>query len=90
MSYSFSVKADTKDDAIHMVADQLDQIVTSQPIHAADRHQALDAAHAFIAVLQPTDTECINVSMSGSLSWRDADTFTGASLNIRAYVSVKA
>ena len=90
MSYSFQFKADTKAEAGFKIALELDNVVLAQPTHAADRDAAVDAARAFVAILkEPAEGECIGVSMTGSLSWRDADTFTGASVNISAYIAPK-
>jgi hypothetical protein len=37
----------------------------------------------------PREGEQIGVSMSGSLSWQESDVFTGASVNVSAYVGPK-
>jgi hypothetical protein len=90
MSYSFGVTADTKDEAGKKVEAELAQVVLSQPTHAADRQAAQDAAEAFIAVLRdPTEGEQIGVSMSGSLSGQAENIFTGASVNISAWIARK-
>jgi hypothetical protein len=90
MSYSFGIKADTKDEAGKKVEAELATVVASQPSHAADRQAAQDAAEAFIDVLRdPAEGECIGVSMSGSLSWQTANVFTGASVNISAWIERK-
>lgn len=91
MSYSFSIQAATKDEAGIKVETELGKVVTSQPSHAADRQAAQNAAEAFIDVLrEPGEGQHIGVSMSGSLSWQAADVFTGASVNISAFIARKA
>ena len=90
MSYSFRVTADTKDAACALVGAELANVVASQPSHAADRAQAQNAAALFIAVLRdPREGECVGVSMSGSLSWQEADVYTSASVNVNAWVGPK-
>lgn len=37
MSYSFSVSAATKQEAIQKVADELAKVVAAQPVHSADQ-----------------------------------------------------
>lgn len=87
MSYSFSIVADTKDEAGVMVEAALGDVALSQPSHAYDRQAAQDAAEAFIDVLaDPSESECIHVSVSGSLSWREESVFTGASVSVSASV----
>jgi len=90
MSYSFSIAADDKDGATTKVNAELGKVVVSQPYHAADKQAAADAAAAFIGVLRdPADSEAVSVSMSGSLSWQEEGSFTGASVNISAYIARK-
>lgn len=91
MSYSFSIKADTKGGADAKVGIELEKIVAAQPAHIADRQAAADAARAFIDVLKdPGEDECVQVCMSGSLSWQDEGTFKGASVNVSAAIAPKA
>ena len=71
MSYSFIVTGSTsKADAIAKVTAEFDQVVASQPTHAADKNAAVAAASAFIGLLQePRDDQQIDVTMNGSLGW---------------------
>lgn len=79
MSYSFSVLADTKDEAKQKVAEQFDAIVASQPVHEADRSAAQTAINAFIDVVaEPTEAQAVSVAAYGSLSWREEGQFYGA------------
>ena len=88
MSYSFSITAYTKDDAGVKVEAELGKVVLAQPAHEADRQAAQDAAEAFIDVLrEPAEGEIINVSMSGSLSWQTDNVFTGAGVNVNAWIA---
>lgn len=83
MSYSFSVKAETKEAAIAAVADELDKVVSSQPVHEADRAQALAAADAFIALIRDDDTQDILVNVNGSV-WSVEDGLNSASVGVSA------
>jgi hypothetical protein len=88
MSYCFSVKAASKDEAGVKVEAELGKVVEWQPTHAADRQAAQDAAEAFINLLtDPGEGECIQVNVSGSLSWRDADVFTHANVSVSASIA---
>lgn len=67
MSYSFSVTAATKNEAIQKVSEQLDAVVSGQPVHAADKAQALAAAVIFVNVLMDDPAKDIVVSLNGSI-----------------------
>ena len=70
MSYSFSITANTKEDAITQIRDRFDEIAVSQPTHAADKEAVIVAAHSFVSLLEdPKDGSDIYVNVSGSLSW---------------------
>ena len=87
MSYSFSVKASTKDEAKQKIAEQFDKVVEGQPSHADDKAAALATANAFIDLLTdvPKDHH-VSVSINGSLSWNhDApNKYVGASVGVNA------
>ena len=87
MSYSFSITADTKEEAGSLVEQELAKVVVAQSVHDADRQAAQDAAEAFIDLLtEPSEDEEVSVSLTGSLSWRDENVFVGASVNVSAYI----
>ncbi|MGJ0508923.1 MAG: hypothetical protein ACR652_17705 [Methylocystis sp.] len=67
MSYSFTVRAASKAEANQKVADELANVVASQPVHEADRDQAQAAATAFIGLLRFDETQDISVSVNGSV-----------------------
>lgn len=90
MSYSFSVVADTKDEAGVKIEAELAKVVEGQPTHEADRQAAQDAAEAIIDVLDdPGENECVNVYVAGSLGWRSENHFISANVNISASLSTK-
>ena len=70
MSYSFSVTAETKDEAGKKVETEFEKVCGSQHVHGIDRQAAQDAAEAFVNLLgEPSPDEQISVSVSGWLSW---------------------
>jgi hypothetical protein len=90
VSYSFSIKANTGGEATQAVSREFAKVVESQPTHAADRAAVLNATSAFVGILaKPAEGECICVSVYGSLSWREENVFTNASVNITAYLTPK-
>jgi len=88
MSYSFSVTANTKDEARAKIVVELDNVVSTQPTHEADKQAAYNTADAFIGLLaDPSDAELVTVNVCGYLSWRDAGVFTAASVSVTAGIS---
>jgi len=71
MSYSFSVRAATKAQALAAVTDKFAEVVLAQPVHAGDQQQALGCATVFIDLLMD-DGQDVLVSMNGSI-WKDQD-----------------
>jgi hypothetical protein len=87
MSYSFSVKASTKSQAVALVRDELAKVVANQPDHAHDRDQAQATAEAVIGLITDDDTKDVAVSVAGWLSWNGAGAdkqFIGANVNVSA------
>lgn len=95
MSYSFTVRADSKDQVKALVAEQLDLVIDQQPIHAADRAPALAAAEAYIDVLSDSEIDAdsteIVVQVNGSVGWQhpDQSRLTSAAVGVSAYVKQK-
>ena len=94
MSYSFSVTADTKEDATRQIREQFDNVVVAQPSHAVDKEAAVVAAQTLVRLLvDPSDGDEIYVLMNGSLSWRLAfppGEFTQANVNINVSLRNKS
>jgi hypothetical protein len=86
MSYSFTVKAETKADAKGMVADKLIDVVTQQPVHATDAHKAQAVVNAYIDMLVDDAAMDIHVSVSGYVQWTGADdkAITAANVSVNA------
>ena len=95
MSYSFTVRAETKTDTLRKVAEELDRIVDQQPVHAADRQQAFAVAEAFIEIIPDDATMDYSVSVSGYVSWKgtlgsgEDISLTTASINASASLVAK-
>lgn len=91
MSYSFTVKAATKQMAKAEVALQFEKAVAAQACHERDRLQALSAANAFIDLLAEDESKDVVVAMNGILTgqWQGSDVtqIEGASLSVSAYLS---
>lgn len=87
MSYSFNVRAASKVEAVAKVVEQMDNVVASQPSHAADREAAVAMAGALVGLLvEPTTDQCISVSMHGSLGWRAQGEYTSGNVGCTAGV----
>lgn len=92
MSYSFTVKADTKQAAKDAVAEAFDKVVANQPIHARDKDAALANASAVIDLLTDPAPEgsAINVSCNGYVSWREVLREDGSNPLTTASISASA
>lgn len=74
MSFSFSTRAATKAELKQKVAAELDAVVASQPVHAADRATGEAAANSFIDLLdEPGEGHEIRLSLNGSISTIDGN-----------------
>lgn len=72
MSYSFSVQAPSKSEALVKVADELTKVVTNQPVHLADQQVAQGAAASFVDLLVTDDAQDVAISVHGSIWTTDA------------------
>lgn len=87
MSFSFTVTAASKAEALVKIEEQFASVVQSQPTHAADQQTVTAAAAASVNTLvDPSETEVVYVSVSGSLGWRGEGEFTSASLSVTASI----
>lgn len=74
MSYSFSVSAATKQEAIQKVADELAKVVAAQPVHSADQDQVNAAVNGFAdSVLADDDAHDVHISVNGHLTSVNGD-----------------
>lgn len=87
MSYSFSVKATTKDAARRGVADELRRVVEAQPGHDDDSTIAMNAAASAIDLLTDDPTKDVNVGMYGSIQRVGTGPIFGVGMTINAYLT---
>lgn len=86
MSYSFSVKAATKAEAIKLANLQFDAVETGQPVHAVDMPAAKEATAAFTNLLADDDKCDTTLSINGSV-YSTSEGLRQASININAGLS---
>ena len=67
MSFSFNVRGATKAEVIEKVKQNLNAVVSQQPVHAEDQAHAQAAAEAFIGMVVENETKDILVSVNGSV-----------------------
>lgn len=94
MSYSFNVKAATKEEAKLQVAEKLAEVLKHCKEHVQDVKQAQAAADAFIDLLMDDPTKEVRVTMHGSLSWiykegvpTEESLITGSNINVNAHLA---
>lgn len=91
MSYSFGVRAATKEAVKTALRAKFAEIVAGQPCHQHDQAQALAAADAQVDLLATDDTKDVVISMNGSLmghwSGSDVTRIEGAAVSINAYLA---
>lgn len=94
MSYSFSVRAPSKADALEAVRAELEKVVAGQAIHERDREQALSAAAGAIELLTDDAARDVTASVSGYLSWEGgigpAAAITQANVAVTATLVVRS
>lgn len=78
MSYSFSVKAATKGEALDLVAKEFDKIVASQSVHETDRAKAFEVVAEFLAFLPDDEGQDVLASVHGSISTNDAGVYSAS------------
>lgn len=83
MSYSFSIRAASKAEAVTMVAAKMAEVVAAQPVHAEDQGQAIGTAEAFIELLEADETKDVAVSMNGSI-WKAETGVRSTSVTVNA------
>lgn len=90
MSYSFSVKAATKDAAKKAAEEAYDAMVVNQPIHARDKAAAMANAAAVIGLLADDAEKHVSVSLNGYVSWMNVLEADGSNPLLGASVSASA
>ena len=93
MSYSFSVKAKTKEECMTALAEKFVDVIKTQPAHESDKAAALNAADAFMSLLKPVpDDHHIEISLHGSLGWEGSapNLYIGAGVGVSCRVEKDA
>lgn len=93
MSYSFTVKAATKAEVLAAVAVEMDKVIASQPVHAADKDLVLAHAATVVGFLPDDPSRDISVGCNGYLSWTAQpaeEHISGVSVNCGANLVAKA
>jgi hypothetical protein len=86
MSYSFSVSAKTKEEAILKAEAELSKVVADQPRHNDDKEQAMQTVKAITGLIaEPSEAGLVTIVVSGSLAWSDAGVYTSANISVQAY-----
>lgn len=89
MSYSISIRVAAVGLAAAALSAEFDKIVAQQPIHEADRAQALAVTEAYLGLIrEPGEGEEISISLSGWVSTRgvEAEAFTSAAVSVQVSV----
>lgn len=91
MSYSFGVRASTKEEAKAKITAEFDRVIEQQPVHEADLPAARAATAAYVDVLvSPTGDQDVVVHVGGYVSWQAEGQFTGSRIEVRAGLEAKA
>lgn len=89
MSYSFFVKAKSKQGLKEAAAVEIAKVVASQPAHAKDNLAIIKTSNAFIDCIEMPliDNESYTLSASGYLSWLADGGITQASITVGTGIS---
>lgn len=87
MSYSFSVRGDTKAVVVADMQAKFDRLVAAQPAHQRDAAAAMAAVTAFVAVLEDDDSQDVVAQVSG---WLHSDVEADAFRVMATHVNVTA
>ena len=89
MSYSFSVRGASKEEAWDLARSALEKIIISQPVHTRDKLVALTHVTSLCAlIVDPDAFQDVIISMNGSVSWNDK-ALTGVSSSANVYLTPK-
>lgn len=90
MSFSFGIKAKTKDELQAQFKIELDNVVAGQAIHAKDRSYLTNLFNSQVELVNLNEGNIICVSVSGSLNWtgisgQESEVITGANASINIW-----
>lgn len=88
MSYSFTVRAPSKAEALRETVTKFEALVAAQPLHERDRAAVLANVASALALLADEENRDIMVSCNGYLSWhhdqngtRETEAITAVSIS---------
>lgn len=83
MSYSFTVKAQTRKAAVKLVEEELANVVRAQPVHENDVDAAQQTVVTLLDIVEdPEEGKVLRVQVTGSLSSNEDGTFTSSNLSV--------
>lgn len=88
MSYSFGIRAASKEAAIAAVHEEINKVVVNQPVHQLDSVSAKEAAAAFVELLAADETRDVVVNVTGSV-WVPETGPAQVSVSVSAQLSPK-
>ena len=89
MSYSFNVKGATKLGAAQKAVEEMNKVVSGQPIHAKDKEAVLATVENVLDVLQDDPERDVSLSVNGYVSWTEGDQITQVSVQVAASLVAK-
>jgi hypothetical protein len=87
MSYSFTVRSNSKEGAKVDVQAQLAQVVETSPEHRADAAIGSSTADAAIDLLKEDTNKDVVVQVNGTLGWITPGEFTNVHVSASAYMA---
>ena len=85
MSYSFHVRGATREEVAGKINVEFDKVVSSQPIHSADRAAAKAAGESFLALIPDAGaTQDYYLAVSGWVSWNQEQVVIAANVSVSA------
>lgn len=93
MSYSFTIRAATKEQAKQVFKERFEFETARQPAHNTEKQQALSAVNAFIDLLDEDLNQDVVVNVYGSVigTWSEDhhSSVRGANIGISAHLAIK-
>lgn len=93
MSFSITVRAATKADALAKVTTEMEKVAAAQPSHAIDKAHVVSLAESYAGFIDDEEGKDVVILMAGSLGWRgvwggdDGIVMTSASVSVNVYLA---
>ena len=90
MSFSFTVRAATKADALSKLVAEMERVAAAQPSHEIDKAHVVSLAESYAGFVDDEEGKDFVIAMSGSLGWRgtwggdDGVVITSAQVSVNA------